>query len=176
MKLGPSARDNGGMAYLPDDLYRQIESSMPIPCVDFVATRTAPDGTREYGLIRRQSPYGQVWCHLGGRIQRGETITEALQRHANDTLGAGLDLPIDPQPAYTYQWFPSADTPSDGTPFGRDERKHSIGMAFLADLVGDPSPRNEALDFAWFTSESIPADVWPGCEHLFAKLGIGAAQ
>ena len=164
------------MAYLPDDLYRQIEESMPIACVDFVATRTATDGTREYGLIRRRSPYGEVWCHLGGRIQRGETIAQALQRHANDTLDAGLDLPIDPQPAYAYQWFPAADAPDDGTPYGRDERKHSIGMAFLAELAGEPSPRNEALDFAWFTSETIPADVWPGCEHLFAKLGIVARQ
>ncbi len=106
----------------------------------------------------------------------GETIAQALQRHANDTLDAGLDLSIDPQPVYTYQWFPAADAPTDGTPYGRDERKHSIGMAFLAELTGDPSPRNEALDFAWFTSESIPDDVWPGCEHLFAKLGIVALQ
>lgn len=164
------------MTYLPDDLYRQIEESMPIACVDFVAVRTAPDGTPEYGLIRRHSPYGEVWCHLGGRIQRGETMAQALQRHADDTLGVQLDLPIDPQPAYTYQWFPAADAPTDDTPYGLDERKHSIGMAFLATLVGDPTPRNEALNFAWFTGASIPEDLWPGCEHLFAKLGIAPRQ
>lgn len=163
------------MAYLPDDIYHQIEQSMPIACVDFVATRTGLDGMREYGLIRRHSPYGEVWCHLGGRIHRGETIVQALQRHADDTLGVNLDLPIDPQPAYTYQWFPKTDAPTDGTPYGRDERKHSIGMAFLAELTGEPSPRNEAIDFAWFTSASMPEDVWPGCAHLFAKLGIASA-
>ena len=164
------------MAYLADDLYRQIEESMPIACVDFVATRTADDGCSEYGLIRRHSPYGEVWCHLGGRIQRGETIAAALQRHAQDTIGVRLDLPIDPQPVYTYQWFPAADAPTDGTPFGRDERKHSIGMAFIAELTAAPNPRNEALDFAWFRSAQLPDRLWPGCEHLFARLGIVPPQ
>jgi len=164
------------VTFLPDHLYRQIEESVPIACVDFVPTRVTLDGAREFGLILRESPYGQVWCHLGGRIMRGETIAAALQRHADDTLGARLELPLDPQPTYTYQWFPAADAPADGTPYGRDERKHSIGMAFLAPLVGDPTPRHEAIDFAWFTSAGVPDDLWPGCQHLFEKLGIGPRQ
>jgi len=164
------------VTYLPDDLYRQIEASIPIACVDFIPTRVTPDGTREFGLILRESPYGQVWCHLGGRILRGETIAMALQRHADDTLGVRLELPFDPQPAYTYQWFPAGDAPADDTPYGRDERKHSIGMVFLVTLDGDPRPRNEAIDFAWFTKASVPEELWPGCEHLFAKLGITPPQ
>lgn len=149
---------------------------MPIACVDFIPVRRSPDGAREFGLILRESPYGRVWCHLGGRILRGETIAAALQRHADDTLGVRLDLPLDPQPEYTYQWFPAPDAPTDGTPYGRDERKHAIGMAFVAQLVGDPTPRNEAIDFAWFTSASVPENLWPGCEHLFAKLGVAPTR
>ena len=167
---------NGRVTYLPDDLYAQVEASVPIACVDFVPVRETAQGGREFGLIRRSSPYGEIWCHLGGRIRRGETIAAALQRHARETIGAALALPPDPQPVYTYQWFPAADAPTDGTPFGRDERKHSIGMAFLAELTGEPSPRNEALDFAWFRGSSIPEDIWPGCQHLFVKLGIAVRQ
>lgn len=149
---------------------------MPIACVDFVAARTLVGGEREFGLILRESPYGRVWCHLGGRILRGETIAAALQRHADDTLAVRLNLPLDPQPLYTYQWFPASDAPTDGTPFGRDERKHSIGMAFVAELVGDPMPRNEAIDFAWYREGELPERLWPGCDHLFTKLGIAVHQ
>ena len=116
------------MRLLPADLYSQIEASIPIACVDFVPVREAPGGSLEYGLILRDSPYGQVWCHLGGRILRGETIAGALQRHALDTVGVSVVLPRDPQPVYTYQWFPAADAPTDGTPFGADERKHALGI------------------------------------------------
>lgn len=147
---------------------------MPIACVDFVPVRVTDDGTREFGLILRESPYGRVWCHLGGRIQRGETIGAALRRHALDTISVELDVPLDPQPTYTYQWFPATDAPTDGTPFGHDERKHSIGMAFLVTLAGDPQPRNEAIDFTWYNVGDLPEPLWPGCEHLFEKLGIAS--
>ena len=144
------------MGFLPSDVYSQIEASVPIACVDFVLVRDASWGSREYGLILRESPYGQVWCHLGGRVLRGETIAAALQRHAAETVGVRLVLPRDPQPADTYQWFPATDAPTDGTPFGSDERKHSIGMAFLAQFEGQPRARNEAIRFAWYGGDTLP--------------------
>lgn len=147
---------------------------MPIACVDFVAVRPGTSSDRELGLIYRESPYGRVWCHLGGRLQRGETIAAALQRHAVETIGVRLILPEDPQPTYVYQWFPAANAPTDGTPFGQDERKHAIGMAFIAEISGDPSPSGEALEFRWFPQGDLPRDLWPGCEFLFERLGFGS--
>ena len=160
------------MTFLPDDLYAQVEANVPIACVDFVPVREVSPGMREFGLIRRSSPYGDVWCHLGGRIRRGETIAAALQRHAQETIGVTLELPTDPQPGYTYQWFPREVAPHDSTPFGADERKHSIGLAFVVSMLGEPQPRDEAHEFAWFARGSLPDHLWPGCEHLFEKLGL----
>lgn len=164
------------MGFLSSDVYGQIEASMPIACVDFVLVRESSRGSREYGLILRESPYGQVWCHLGGRVLRGETIAAALQRHAAETVGVRLVLPVDPQPKYTYQWFPAVDAPTDGTPFGSDERKHSIGMAFLAHFEGQPRARNEAITFAWYRGDALPGPLWPGCEYLFGELGMTDSQ
>lgn len=153
------------MTFLPVDLYATIERSVPIACVDFVPRRG-----EEVGLILRESPFGRVWCHLGGRIQRGETIAAALRRHADDTLAVGLDLPEDPQPAYVHQWFPDEVRPHDEGAYGRDPRKHAIGLSFVVDISGDPRPRNEALDFGWFATHDLPRPLWPGSDELIRRL------
>lgn len=147
---------------------------MPIICVDFIPVRRTK-GRTEIGLILRDSPFGKVWCHLGGRIFRGETIADALQRHCQDTLNTNLILEPDPQPGHVYQWFPPADTPRSAEDFshGRDPRKHSIGLSFTAELDGVPSPRNEALDFGWFASPQLPEPLWPGCRDLLGSLAPG---
>ncbi len=144
---------------------------MPIACVDFVPTRVVESRT-EIGLILRNSPFGRVWCHLGGRIAQGESIADALQRHARDTLDTGVTLDADPQPTYVYQWFPPEDRPESAQHFahGDDPRKHAIGLSFTVQLDGDPSPRNEAIDFDWFAPAVLPEPLWPGCRDLFSRL------
>ncbi|TQK18619.1 ADP-ribose pyrophosphatase YjhB (NUDIX family) [Microbacterium sp. SLBN-154] len=156
------------MTYLPAERYRLVEDTMPIACVDFFPQQ--PDTRAEVGLILRDSPFGKVWCHLGGRILRGESIRQALLRHAKDTLDVTLRLPRDPQPLDVYQWFPPDDTPADSDDHGVDPRKHAIGLSFIIELEGAPEPRNEADDFAWFPSEDLPAPLWPGTEPLLRRL------
>lgn len=157
------------MSFLPSDLYATVERSVPLACVDFVPVRmTGP--SIEIGLILRESPFGKVWCHLGGRVLRGESITAALQRHSMDSLSTTLHLTDDPQPAWVYQWFPPDLVPDWLKVFGSDPRKHAIGLSFTVMLAGEPEPRNEALDFAFFAVDALPEPLWPGCEGLFERL------
>ncbi|MDD7930668.1 DUF4916 domain-containing protein [Microbacterium thalli] len=157
------------MSLLPYEFYRQVEQTMPIACIDFVPVRQVGDG-RQVGLISRESPYGRVWCHLGGRIRRGETIVQGLQRHARETVGVETDVAPNAQPVYVYEWFPSAVAPNDGTQFGNDERKHSIGLSYVVRLLGDPSPQGEALAFEWFETDRLPENSWPGSAELVRRL------
>tara|TARA_B100000378_G_scaffold249645_1_gene223154 strand:+ start:208 stop:669 length:462 start_codon:yes stop_codon:yes gene_type:complete len=147
-----------------------MERSMPIACVDFVPVRNTADGHREVGVILRNSPFGKVWCHLGGRIQRGETIRDALQRHAADTLGTTLVLTDDPQPTRVHQWFPHDLQHDLEIDHGDDPRKHAIGLSFVVELDGDPSPQNEALDFAFVPADALPEPMWPGSAKLIELL------
>ncbi|WP_390178830.1 DUF4916 domain-containing protein [Microbacterium sp. MTN4-26] len=158
------------MSFLPPDLYRLVEESMPIACVDFILLRDPEGGGSEVGLIRRDSPFGEVWCHLGGRVLRGETIRDALLRHADDTLAVDLELPLDPQPSYVYQWFPPDITPDSEIAVGSDPRKHAIGLSFVARTTGAPNPRHEAHDFGWFPADALPDPLWPGCVVLIEEL------
>jgi ADP-ribose pyrophosphatase YjhB (NUDIX family) len=164
------AGDPTGVHYIADDLYTQIEHSIPISCVDFVAVRREKRGT-EVGLILRESPFGQVWCHLGGRIQHGETVGDAIRRHARETLGVEIDLGPDPQPVWVYQWLPDELRPQTSLVTGHDPRKHAIGLSFVVDLTGEElHPQDEALDFAYFPIGALPQPLWPGCEHLVRQL------
>ncbi|MCT9819040.1 DUF4916 domain-containing protein [Microbacterium sp. W1N] len=159
------------MRLLPPELYSEIERSMPLACVDFVPVRRASNRVAEIGLILRDSPFGRVWCHLGGRILRGETIAGAIRRHATDTLGdVVVELPADPQPDYVYQWFPPDDTPADAPPHGVDPRKHAIGLSFVVTLSGAVTPRNEAHEFGYFAVGDLPTPLWPGTEGLLQRM------
>jgi hypothetical protein len=157
------------VSFLPADLYSTIERSIPIVCVDFVPVRRSENGI-EVGLILRESPFGRVWCHLGGRILHGETIHQAIDRHAADTLAVGTILERDPQPDFVYQWFPSGVAPGDGTAHGDDPRKHAIGLSYLLEIDGEPVPRNEALDFRYADPRELPGPMWPGSAQLIAEL------
>ncbi|HAN24115.1 MAG: DUF4916 domain-containing protein [Microbacterium sp.] len=161
------------MTFLPDGLYAQIEANMPIACVDFVPVERAEGRISRVGLILRESPHGRVWCHLGGRVRRGETLRAALERHSLETIGLELDVSVNPQPDAVFEWFPSSIAPADGTVFGDDPRKHAIGLAYVLGMPFEgASPRGEALDFASFDPTNLPADLWPGCRELFTRLGI----
>lgn len=163
------------MPFLPAALYEQIEQSVPIVCVDFVPVLRNADGQIDrLGLIRRHSPYGEVWCHLGGRVRFGETVAHAIDRHLTESIGdVSLGLGVDPQPEYVYQWFPERVAPDNGLLFGRDPRKHSVGLTFIVEIEGEPAavPESEALDFAYWPVDALP-ETWPGCVQLFERLGL----
>ena len=162
------------MTYVPDQLYASIEASIPIVCTDFIMVRRNGSGRIvEVGLIERESPYGRVWCSVGGRIRRGESIRAALLRHQQEALtGIELQLPDDPQPRHVFQFFPEELGVSLPHPIGADARKHSVGLTFVIDVVGDPVvvDGGEALSVGFFSPDALPDAVWPGCAELFATL------
>ena len=158
--------------HLDDALWQTVQASVPIVCVDVVPIRDGEDGL-EVGLIERTFPGdgSRVWCHLGGRVQHGETVAEALTRHVTETVeGARLELPADPQPDHVMQWFPSA-LRTDST-FGDDPRKHAVSLCFALRLGDHLVARSggEGLDLRWFPAglEGVEP-LWPGTAHLVAS-------
>lgn len=136
--------------WLPDDDWRRIQSTMPIPCVDILTTR---GGRRkmEVGLIRRQSPNGTRWSHVGGRLLRLETLEAAVHRQIAETLG-GVRVVEVTGPVHVAQYFP------DGRPgFGCDPRQHAVSLVFGAEIEGEPVAQGEAVEFRWFHWNELPA-------------------
>lgn len=160
------------MVFIPGDLYATIEASIPIVCTDFILVRREGGAVTQVGLIERESPYGRVWCHLGGRVRLGETIKQAIRRHLDDAVvGARVEMGEDPQPDHIYQWFPPDLAPMPGLVVGTDARKHAIGLSYVLEESGSPlTGHGEALRFQYFPVDGLPDQLWPGCRGLLGKL------
>ncbi|HXT16693.1 MAG TPA: NUDIX hydrolase [Gemmatimonadaceae bacterium] len=69
---------------IPDDLYRQIVSTMPIACVDLVVR----DRAGAVLLVRRRNePAADEWWFPGGRIHFGERRRDAAARKLAEEVG-----------------------------------------------------------------------------------------
>ncbi|MCF7552198.1 DUF4916 domain-containing protein [Pseudonocardia sp. WMMC193] len=157
-----------------------IQERMPIACVDFVPVRRDLTGTVELiGLIRRSNPFGDqaLWCHLGGRINRGESVSAALSRHAAATLpGARISF-LEADPLITMQWFPEEINPDRQQPnpwahFGEDPRKHAISLCFVGEFEeSDYKVAGEAARFEWFPVGDVgELELWPGSHRLITRV------
>ncbi|GAA1747744.1 DUF4916 domain-containing protein [Aeromicrobium alkaliterrae] len=165
---------------LDAELWARVQESVPILCVDVVPFRRGETGL-EVGLIRRTfaDTADEVWCHVGGRVQHGETTDEALARHLRETFVLPdelTDLGTDPQPHHVMQWFPG--DLRRGPTYGDDPRKHALSLCFALDLGAELTTRTggEGTDVQWFSPTGLEsADLWPGTQHLVTATLAGAA-
>jgi colanic acid biosynthesis protein WcaH len=69
---------------IPDELYAQIQRSLPIACVDLLVTDAAG---RVLMLRRRNPPARGEWWFPGGRVLFGERRHEAALRKLREECG-----------------------------------------------------------------------------------------
>ena len=69
---------------IPAQLYREIITRMPIPCVDLVVLNPGGDVLL---LRRRNTPARNLWWFPGGRIFYGETRRAAVARKLSEECG-----------------------------------------------------------------------------------------
>lgn len=167
-----------GKGYLSDDEWRLITASVPISCVDILPARIDHWGRiSAIGLIRRDSPWGEVWCHVGGRVLLDETLTEAASRHFLQTLsGAEADF-LEGSPYLVNEFFRDARPGS-----GHDPRKHAIASCYLALVpagIDLQAQGQEALEFRWWPlGGPLPDPVWPGTATMIncAEIQGGTSE
>src|SRR3954454_11284193 len=101
--------------WIHESLYSQIQLTIPIVCVDLLPLCVH---TSRIGLILRDSPHqGPIWCLVGGRVQRGETLNFAVKRHLHETLGIDV-LFAEPEmgAALIVEYLPTAVHPAPHDP------------------------------------------------------------
>lgn len=73
---------------IPDGLYKQILSVLPVVCVDIVIRNESG----QYLLARRKNePLKGEWWVVGGRILHGEAVREACVRKTLEEVGLEID-------------------------------------------------------------------------------------
>lgn len=155
------------MTYLSDELYKTITESVPIACVDVIPARKV-GGAWQIGIITRAtgSETGRA-ALIGGRIQHGETVPQAIARHLQ------ADLAVE-----NFKFLPGNDelwpfrvqqymhTDHAAPPYGFDPSKHAVALTYLIALSDKPKPANEAMAFHWITAEQIPARCGYGQDQV----------
>ncbi|GAA4623745.1 DUF4916 domain-containing protein [Cellulomonas oligotrophica] len=152
----------------PDD-WAWASDNLPIVCADVLPVRRDALGRVEFvGLIRRTSPFGPRWCHVGGRVLHGESLEAAAARHVLSTLAGSDSRGLARVPYAVHEYFPE---PRSGA--GHDPRKHAVAACFTLDVPEDAAlePIGEATDFCWFTVDRVLDldDRWPGTEPVIAR-------
>lgn len=164
---------------LPRAMYRIVQRTMPIVCVDLLPVRYTAEGQVEIGLITRRSTDGKrdALAMVGGRVLHGELLQEAIARHVHCTLG--------PDISWAAVALDHPDAVAEYAPRPRDRqrsdpRQHAIALTWRLELHGEPRPCGEARAFDWFQASAMPsADRFiPGhggtVRQLLAEAAPGA--
>lgn len=144
---------------IPDDVWAEVVKHMPIPSVDLVVRCT--DGIL---LAKRQNkPAKHEWFVPGGRIRKGEPLSEAVERVAQEELGVAVSIE-DRLGAYDHLYNTSDVDGSGG--------KHYVANGFLV------TPERESFsldaqhsDFSIFEVDSLP-DLHPYVEAYICDSSI----
>jgi ADP-ribose pyrophosphatase YjhB (NUDIX family) len=143
-----------GDRWIPEEQYTLIKARVPIVCVDVLLS---PLGNpTQIGLIERTTYDGGVgWCLVGGAVLRNESLSDAVERHVQATLGHNIRVARPTMSLGTViEYF---SQPGLGDFY--DPRKHAVALTYTAacELNGDPEITGEAIDFQWFSIDDLPA-------------------
>ena len=152
----------------PTEVYNLVTAISPITCVDAFPIRMGSVGL-EMGFIRRNTGFykGRLWC-VGGRVNVGESFSEALTRHVRGTLGVGFVLHAGiswNKPVCAMQYPPQPITVADGESSGHDPSKHAIASTYLIHLESESFSYGstahggqEAASVEWFPADELPPE------------------
>jgi len=151
--------------WIDEELWRKIQKIIPIVTIDVLPiNKIEGDGITRVGLILRETAdEGKKWCFIGGRLLYGEKLWDGVNRQIKITLGDTVSISkenVHQQPLYVAQYFSYEDDE-----FLRDPRQHSIGLTYVLNLEGEIKPRDEALDFKWFSLNNLPKEDQFGFNH-----------
>lgn len=164
--------------WLDDDTWQRVQAAVPVACVDLLpVVRSRTGSIRSIGLIERTFPAGehaeQVWCQIGGRIRREESLVQCASRHLGETLIGGAALgEVAPAAFFVNEYF---SEPGKGP--GYDPRRHAVAVCFLVEVAEEiqvevnlhaesaslDGPR-QVFAFKWFRPQDLDDSVslWPG--------------
>ncbi len=100
------------------------------------------------------------WTGLGGKVEPGESIEEAIKREIFEESGITV-LQVVKQGVLEFKFL-------------GDPADYEIHVFSARDFKGEPAETNEIGPIAWFNISEIPYDkMWPDNRHWFQPLIAG---
>lgn len=132
---------------------------MPILCVDIIVV-----WRKKFLLLKRKNKPAQgLWWFPGGRVNKLETLEDAVKRKSKEEMG--IDVKIDKSLGTETTIYP------DG-PF--DDRTHTVNVVFLVrPLLKNHSVKldDQSEDYQWF--EKVDRKWHPYIKNVLKKAGYG---
>jgi ADP-ribose pyrophosphatase YjhB (NUDIX family) len=140
--------DNKKATWLNEQEYQLITKKTPIPTVNLAIIRQ-DSNSWEILLLKRKTGYAKGnWCMIGGRVRIGESLKQAIERHAKDlNVKVKIISPFGPN-------FPTFIDDRNT----QDKTKHPISMVYPAKIVFG-KVRNEGEEYKgykWFPIDKLP--------------------
>jgi len=134
--------------WLNEQEYQCVIKRTPIPTVNLVIIRQNSNGWEILLLVRKTGYAKGSWCMIGGRVRIGESLKQAIARHAKD-LNVKVEI-IDPFKSNFPVFIDDRNT--------QDETKHPISMIYPVKIVSG-KVRDEGAEYKgykWFPIDKLP--------------------
>ena len=145
--------------WIPDEVWSDIVEHVPIPSVDLLVLT-------DEGLLlakRQNKPAKGEWFVPGGRIQKGESLEEAVHRVAREELGVGVVIEEE-LGAYDHR-YETADVEDVG---GKHYIAHGYVVRPQTDTVSLDDQHSEAK---YSDLHSLPS-VHPNVEAYLNNMNV----
>ena len=133
----------------------------PGPAVGCAILRASPAGKgREILLSRRAGPpkKGQ-WDLVGGFVDAGETVEEALHREVLEETGCRLE-----------------DVRMTATKTGDYAGQPTLNFMATARLVGEPKASDDSAELRWWPLDAVPPIAWDHEAEFVRQLAKGRSK
>jgi colanic acid biosynthesis protein WcaH len=129
---------------IPDHLYREIISLIPIICVDIVIRNES----EKFLLARRKNqPLKGQWWVVGGRIQSGESARQGCIRKTFEEVGLEID---------ELQFLGFYEDVFDKNSFDEAKPYHTLSLVFETRVTDKQIIQLDAQHSEWAWFDSLP--------------------
>ena len=135
------------MNWLPLRTYRHVAACVPLLCVDGIIGHEG----RFLLLKRRIPPYQNRWWVPGGRVRKGERLTDAFRRIMRSEIGVTLS-----EFTFVGIYEVSHLSPDTGIPGGR----HVVSVVFETSLPAGATITLDKQHSDWRWAARLPRDFW----------------
>ena len=132
------------MSFIPEDEYARIVEILPVLCVDVMLFNRRGECLL---VKRRNEPLKGQWWVIGGRVHKGETLSQAAIRKIREESGLSLSS-VEPVGYY--------EETSHVNRFGSPTPLHTVSVVFTAAIDDSASIKLDDQSSEWKYSALIP--------------------
>lgn len=157
-----------GNPFWPNEVFKLFAAHGVLPCVDAFMARIRNGGCEIGFILRNTGFYKGRWWDVGGRVNQGESYSEAITRHVRETLGDKVKFHLVPgqnwnKPAFVAQYGPREFILAEEESAGHEPSKFCTSPTWIIELENEDFEfvttnygGQEAAEVRFFPLDKLP--------------------